>query len=813
MSHSLFNFALTAALCCALGLVLCLIMLRPKKECFRRYPSLSSLLPYARCLGDQVIALKEGALMSVFRLRPQDLSCLSQLELEALRDRLSKVILQLDEGYLMHFEVLTGEDPHYYPQDESRLKCCSFYAEVLKEASKASPALERSYYLSVTKKLTRKKALFASLLYALPPSKALLLELKRFSESLKPIEDALSLVYEVSPLKLETNERGYAHQALDYLYTVIYGKEQHLILSEAQRSLDTLLSCADLEISTCPKLGSDYLGFIAVDGMPSELEAEALKALCALPFPCRYSTRFVSFDRKTSQQALRRIRGIWAQKTHGFLAQVLNVEDARVDRNALDQVDATEEALRAVNSQTLLFGAYTAGVIVRAEDFETLKERVSQVCKTLSALGFVARVETLNTLEAFLGSLPGDFAHNLRRTMVSNLMLSCLLPKGAVYEGERYSPNPFYGPHASPLLQGRTESGEKFFLNLHQQDLANSLIVGPPGAGKSVLLGALIFNLLRYQGMQIFAFDKGCSFYALCRALGGSHLRFDARTSLSPLRELDTPKAQERALNFLELCLRLNHLMLEPQLVARLQQALATLSHNPPEERTLDDFLICLTDSTVEAALKPYLIGGAEALLNGRSNPDLSAPLTVFECADLFERPESFRLPVLNHIFNLIESTFVQGLPRAIILDEAWAMLGDTVFAQKLLTWFKTLRKENVLVILATQSVSDFKQSGLFFDLLDCAKTRFFLPNADVLSKLESAVYTEMGLTDAQMHKIARGRPKHDYFLLKNEHFSNFCLQLPPPLLKLLSFSTESGVNRTDQLIKKYGEDFYEKLS
>ena len=47
------------------------------------------------------------------------------------------------------------------------------------------------------------------------------------------------------------------------------------------------------------------------------------------------------------------------------------------------------------------------------------------------------------------------------------------------------------------------------------------LIVGPTGAGKSVLLAMLALQFRRYHGAQVVLFDKGCSARAAVLAMGG----------------------------------------------------------------------------------------------------------------------------------------------------------------------------------------------------------------------------------------------------------------------------------------------------
>jgi hypothetical protein len=68
-------------------------------------------------------------------------------------------------------------------------------------------------------------------------------------------------------------------------------------------------------------------------------------------------------------------------------------------------------------------------------------------------------------------------------------------------------------------------------------------------------------------------------------------------------------------------------------------------------------------------------------------------------------------LPVLSYLFRRLEERF-DGAPTLLMLDEAWVFLDDPAFAGRIREWLKTLRKRNVSVIFATQSLADVQRSS-----------------------------------------------------------------------------------------------------
>ena len=85
--------------------------------------------------------------------------------------------------------------------------------------------------------------------------------------------------------------------------------------------------------------------------------------------------------------------------------------------------------------------------------------------------------------------------------------------------------------------------------------------------------------------------------------------------------------------------------------------------------------------------------------------------------------------PTLLYIFHRLEEV-LDGSPSIIILDEAWVFLDNEAFSQKIREWLKVLRKMNVSVIFATQSLVDVTNSNIFHTVLDACQSKIFLANS-----------------------------------------------------------------------------------
>ena len=153
---------------------------------------------------------------------------------------------------------------------------------------------------------------------------------------------------------------------------------------------------------------------------------------------------------------------------------------------------------------------------------DRLYESTRLVMKTVQNLGFSCRIEDVNAVEAWRGSLPGDGYCNVRRVLLHTLNLADMMPITSVWAGLRENPSALMPKHSPALLYAATSGATPFRFNLHVSDLGHALIVGPSGAGKSTALGLIAAQWFRYPRAQVFAFDRG---YSDLDAHGGGRRR------------------------------------------------------------------------------------------------------------------------------------------------------------------------------------------------------------------------------------------------------------------------------------------------
>jgi type IV secretion system protein TrbE len=321
---------------------------------------------------------------------------------------------------------------------------------------------------------------------------------------------------------------------------------------------------------------------------------------------------------------------------------------------------------------------------------------------------FTCIAETVNAVEAWLGSLPGHVYANVRQPPLSTLNLAHMMPLSAVWAGPERNEH-LDGP---PLLFAKTEGATPFRLSLHVGDVGHTLVVGPTGAGKSVLLALLALQFRRYPGARIFAFDFGGSIRAAALAMGGDWhdlggaLSDDAMqpVALQPLAAIDDAGERAWTAQWVAAILGREGVTVTPEAKEHLWSALGSLASAPLAERTLTGLSVLLQSGALKQALQPYCVGGPWGrLLDAEAEHLGETSVQAFETEGLIGTGAA--PAVLAYLFHRIEGR-LDGSPTLLIVDEGWLALDDPTFGAQLREWLKTLRKKNASVVFATPTRS-----------------------------------------------------------------------------------------------------------
>jgi len=782
---------------------------------------MADLLNYAAMVDDGVIVGKNGSFMASWFYQGDDNASSTDEQREVVSFRINQALSGLGNGWMLHVDAVRRPAPNYteaglsyFPDPVS--------AAIDEERRRLFEGLgtmyEGYFVLTVTyfpPLLSQSK--FVELMFddeaKAPDHKARTRGLiNYFNRECANIESRLSSAVKLSRLRGQKviNENGtsvtYDH-FLRWLQFCVTGLNHPVILPSNPMYLDAIIGGQELWAGTVPKIGRKFIQAVAIEGFPLESTPGILTALGEQPCEYRWSSRFIFMDTHEAVAHLDKYRKKWKQKIRGFFDQVFNTNTGSIDQDAMSMVADAELAIAEVNSGLVAQGYYTSVVILMDDNRDKLDVSARQVEKAINRMGFAARVETINTMEAYLGSLPGHGVENVRRPLINTMNLADLLPTSTIWTGMNQAPCPMYPPLAPALMHCVTHGSTPFRLNLHVSDVGHTFMFGPTGAGKSTHLALIAAQLRRYPGMSIFAFDKGMSIYPLAKATGGRHFTVaadDDKLAFCPLQFLETKGDRAWAMEWIDTILALNNVETTPH--QRNEIGNAIMSMNASGARTLSEFSVTIQDETIREAIKQYTVDGMMGHLLDAEEDGLSlSDFTVFEIEELMNLGEKYALPTLLYLFRRIERS-LKGQPAVIILDEAWLMLGHPAFRAKIREWLKVLRKANCLVLMATQSLSDAANSGILDVIVESTATKIFLPNVYARDEDTAALYRRMGLNARQIEILATAIPKSQYYYVSENGRRLYDLALGPLALAFVGASDKDSIATIKTLEAKHGD-------
>lgn len=761
---------------------------------------LADHLPWALLAGPGVVLNKDGSFQRTARYRGGDLASATAEELLAKTARINNVLKRFGSGWALYFEAArvpaidypTSEwrDPAAWLVDEER-------RAMFEDGARH---FESEYYLTLA--------------FLPPPSSVDAAEkvfVKREGEGKEPsYKEHLQRFLTESDRAFDLLAEQFAEfhvlndeETLTYLHSCISSKRHRVAVPETPVYLDAILSDELLAGGLEPQLGDQHLRVIGVRGLPNLTEPGLLDTLNRLDFSYRWMSRFLPLDKQEATKTLTKFRRQWFAKRKSIAAIIkevmFNEGSALVDSDADNKAADADAALQELGADDVAFGYLTQSVVVSDADPKMADEKAREIERILNSAGFVAIRESVNAVEAWLGALPGHAYANVRQPIVHSLNLAHMAPMSAVWAGPKENEH-LNGP---PLFFATTDGATPFRFSTHIGDVGHGMVVGPTGAGKSVLLSLMALQFRRYENSQVFFFDKGGSAKAATAALNGAffNLGDDKTLSFQPLARIDESQEIAWALEWLCDLFAGEGQAIEPEQKEAIWSALQNLATAPTKERTLTGLSVLLQNQKLKAALKPFTLDGAHGSLLDADAESLSlSDMVAFEMEALMHEKRLIA-PALSYLFHRLEERF-DGPPTLLILDEAWVFLDNPQFAGRIREWLKTLRKKNVAVWFATQSLSDIASSSIAPAIIESCPGRIFLPNASALEPQSRETYERFGLNARQVEIIAAATPKRDYYLQSRDGDRLFDLQLGEVARAFCASASKADQKRIDEILE-----------
>ena len=493
-----------------------------------------------------------------------------------------------------------------------------------------------------------------------------------------------------------------------------------------------------------------YGGMVSIKEYRNITNAGMMDGFLQLPFEFIISQSFEYINRTVA------ISNIQLQQR-----RLIQSEDV-----AVSQIQEIDEALDATMSGRFAFGKHHLSIMCTDDNMKSIENDLSMIIVEFSNIGITAVRERLNMEASFWAQLPGNFSYVVRGATINTLNLASFVsfhnyPTGKIKRNH-------WGPAVTVL---NTVSGTPFFFNFHVRDVGHTMIIGPTGSGKTVTMNFLCAQAQKFN-CRMFFFDKDRGAEIFIRAMGGKYTTIDTSKS-SGFNPLALPETNENKA-FLNVWIRsmvgVNGEIITATDIARINEAVNGNYKLPFKKRILRNiapFLGISGPDTLAGRLEMWHSDGSRAKLfdNEVDNIDFfSSKVFGFEMGELLKDKVSIS-PVLLYLFHRISAS-LDGTPTMIILDEAWALIDNPVFAPRIKDWLKVLRKLNAFVVFATQSVEDATKSTISDTLVQQTATQIYLPNL----KATEAYRTIFMLSEREFQLIKTIEPGSRYFLIKQDN-------------------------------------------
>ena len=733
----------------------------PKNKYFKWETSASEFIPYMCFWNTNTILLKDNAFLRIIKIKGFSFETADDEDIDIKKNARNNLLKGMSSGNLgVYFHTLRTRK-EAFPEGEMTNVFAKKVNDEWKQRHDGDKSFANEHYISIVR-MDDKAGLakFATLARKLRNKADENARIRNMRENFSEMEEITSRIlnglssYGVELLDVIETEDGIFSEMCNFLGTLIncgysqnyrfipYGLASYLPINRIY------FGAKSFEVKF--PFETKYGGMISIKEYRNATNAGMMDGFLQLPFEFVIAQSFQFVNRTVA------ISNIQLQQR-----RMIQSEDV-----AVSQIHEIDEALDATMSGKFAFGKHHLTVMCIDDNIKSIENDLSMVIVEFSNIGITAVRERINMEATFWAQLPGNFAYVVRGATINTLNLASFAslhnyPSGRIRRNH-------WGPAVTVL---NTVSGTPFFFNFHVRDVGHTMIIGPTGAGKTVTMNFLCAQAQKFN-CRMFFFDKDRGAEIFIRAMGGKYTTIDASKSsgFNPLLLPETNENKTFLVDWLKSLVTVNNEIVTATDMARINEAIAGNYKLPIKKRILRNiapFLGISGPDTLAGRLEMWHSDGSHAKLfdNEIDNIDFfSAKVFGFEMGELLKDQVSIG-PVLLYLFHRINAS-LDGTPTMIILDEAWALIDNPVFAPRIKDWLKVLRKLNAFVVFATQSVEDATKSSISDTLVQQTATQIYLPNL----RATEAYKTVFMLSDREFQLIKSIDPGSRYFLIKQDN-------------------------------------------
>ena len=726
-----------------------------------------AFIPYVRHIDEKTIALDSRTLMVMVALDGVSFETADVLDLNALYRDLNTLYRNIADERLALWTHLVRRRDSDYPDGTFATPFSAALNEKYRESMVREDLFRNDLYLTVLWSTGRDPAdKAAKLLSRLRRAKRLDMELDE--EALKQLQDKVVDVmaglkrFQPRVLSLYDQDSMLFSEPSEVLHQIVGGRRERVPLTEGRiasaiYSDRVIIGRETIEIRH--EAESRFAGMLSFKEYPARTRTGMLDGVLTSPFELILSQSFCLVSKADA-------RVIMGRKQN----QLVSSGD-----KAASQIDELDDAMDDLESNRFVIGEHHLTLSVFAATVKELTDNLAKARASLTNGGAVVAREDLGLEAAWWAQLPGNFRYRARSGAITSKNFAALSPFHSYPIGQKDGNE--WGPAVALL---KTASGSPYYFNLHYGDLGNTFMCGPSGAGKTVIVNFMLSQLEKHDPHVVF-FDKDRGAELYVRAAGGSYLplKNGVPTGCAPLRALDlTPENKVFLTRWVGKLVSSGTRELTVTELRDISGAIDGLADLPADRRTIGALRTFLNNTDPEgiaARLRRWERGGPLGWVFDNVIEDIgfgdfggSGKFIGYDMTDFLDN-EEIRTPLMAYLFHRVEQ-LIDGRRIIIVIDEFWKALQDEGFRDLAQNKLKTIRKQNGLMLFATQSPRDALNSPIAHTIIEQCPTQIFLPN----SRGNHADYVDgFKLTEREYELIARELSVESRrFVLKQGHNS-----------------------------------------
>lgn len=721
-----------------------------------------TFIPYIRHVDDHVIALDSRALMVVIALEGVSFETADTIDLNALHRDLNTLYRNIaDERLALWTHVVRRRD-NEYPEGEfanafSRRLNDKYRARMVDE-----DLFRNDLYLNLVWHPGRDPAeRVIAFLSKLRKARRQGIEVD--DEALKHLNDAVVDVtaglkrFGPRVLSLQQRDGLVFSEPSEVLHQLVGGRREPVPLTQGRISSAiysdrVIIGRETVEIRH--EGSSRYAGMFGFKEYPARTRPGMFDGLLTVPYELVLTQSFSFLSKADAKTVMGRKQN-----------QMVSAGD-----KAGSQLEELDDALDDLESNRFVLGDHHLTLTVFAGSVKELTDNLAKSRTHLTNGGAVVAREDLGLEAAWWAQLPGNFRYRVRSGAITSKNFAAFSPFHSYPVGQ--SDGNEWGPAVAML---KTASGSPLYFNLHYGDLGNTFIGGPSGSGKTVLLNFILSQAEKFDAHIVF-FDKDRGADLFVRAAGGTYLplRNGRPTGCAPLKGMElTPENKVFLAQWVTKLVGSKARELSVSETRDIAGAIDGLADLPVERRTIGALRTFLNNTDPEgiaARLRRWERGGPLGWVfdNNADEVGIGAKFLGYDMTDFLDN-EEIRTPLMAYLFHRVEQ-LIDGRRIIIVIDEFWKALADEGFRDLAQNKLKTIRKQNGLMLFATQSPRDAINSPIAHTIIEQCPTQIFMPN----SRASRTDYVDgFKLTEREYELIGRELSNESRrFIVKQGHNS-----------------------------------------